>query len=320
MVTFNELKQKVSIIQVAEDLGYRLKKKDGTANPCYALYDGDRKIDEILIKYPNDIYKQRFCDRNYHYGDVIEFIKLHLNAFQRFYHKNENVMISIVLKYYAGTKYTPREKITFSEKKIFSPKRYETKAVTIENCKFLTEERKISPETIKCFYKHIVLVRDTKSKKKIWNIGFPYRIPGTKEITNYEIRNKGFKSMASGGDARHSVWGVFSRTVNNLFIFESAIDTMSFYELQKDRMSFNHTALVSIGGSLSDNQILNIVRMYKPNKITCCFDNDSQGMKYIKKINSLIEEWNIRERCSIEVDSVLPNSKDFNDDLKIMKL
>lgn len=320
MITFDELKQKVSIIQIAEDLGYRLKKKDGTTNPCYALYIGDQKVDEILVKNPNNTYRQRFCDRNYHHGDVVEFVKLHLNSFQQFHHKNENIMISIVLKHYARIPYVPKEKISFSLKKIFSPERYETKPATIENCKYLAVERNLSSETIETFSKHIRLIRDTKSKKGIWNIGFPYREPGKEEITNYEIRNKGFKSMAVGGDASRSVWGVFSRKVDNLFIFESAIDAMSFYELKKEEISFNHTALVSTGGGLSNNQVLNIIRVYKPIKIICCFDNDTQGLKYYEKTKELIGAWNIREDSNIQIDIILPNDKDFNDELKNTKL
>lgn len=320
MITFDELKYKVSIIQVAEDIGYRLKKKDGRTNPCYALYRGDKKVDEILIQHPTDTYRQRFCDRNYHHGDVVEFVKLHINAWPQYPHPNEAIRIGIILKHYAGITYTPRESISFHEKEDFDPTRYITAPAQIKDCRFLINDRKISTDTVKKFIGHIVTIRDSKSKKAITNIGFPYTVPGKNSTpTNYEIRNKGFKSMAAGGDASSSVWGVFSRKVENIFIFESAIDAMSFYELQQDKISFNHTALVSTGGGLSSRQIGNLLSAYNPHKITCCFDNDRQGSMYNEKVKGMVCEWNIREEKNTAIDTILPNEKDFNDDLKSIK-
>ena len=320
MITFDELKYKVSIIQVAEDIGYRLKQKDGRTNPCYALYHGDRKIDEILIQHPTDTYRQRFCDRNYNHGDVIEFVKLHIHAWPQFHHSNEAVRIGIILKHYAGITYIPQASVSFHEKEVFNPTRYITAPAKIEDCYFLINARKISVETIEKFLGHIVTIRDSMSKKSITNIGFPYTVPGKSNTpTNYEIRNKGFKSMAAGGDASNSVWGVFSRIVENIFIFESAIDAMSFYELQQDKISFNHTALVSTGGGLSSRQIKNLLSAYNPTKITCCFDNDRQGCMYSEKVKAIICEWNIRGKKNTAVDTILPNEKDFNDDLKKTK-
>ena len=126
--------------------------------------------------------------------------------------------------------------------------------------------------------------------------------------------------MAAGGDASSSVWGVYSRKVDRIFIFESAIDAMSFYELYKDKQTFQHTALVSTGGGLSGNQITNLIKTYNPQEIVCCFDNDKQGTRYRERVESIVRNWNIREDSNIEVDTILPNDKDFNDDLKTTKL
>lgn len=320
MITFDELKHKVSIIQVAEDLGYRLKKKDGRTNPCYALYQGSKKVDEILIQHPTDTYTQRFCDRNYHHGDVIEFVKLHIHSWPQFPHHNEMVRISIILKHYAGISYIPKESVRFQEKQEFEPARYDVSEATIENCHFLTRGRQLSSDTVATFLRHIVIIKDQKGKKNIPNIGFPYKMPGTETVTNYEIRNYNFKSMAAGGDASSSVWGVYSRKIDRIFIFESAIDAMSFYELYKDKLTFQHTALVSTGGGLSGNQITNLIKTCNPQEIVCCFDNDKQGTRYRERVESIVRNWNIREDSNIEVDTILPNDKDFNDDLKTTKL
>jgi len=230
------------------------------------------------------------------------------------------VRISIILKHYAGVSYIPKESVSFQEKQKFEPARYEVSEATIGNCHFLTRSRRLSPDTVATFLRHIVIIKDKKGKKDIPNIGFPYKVPGTETITNYEIRNYNFKSMAAGGDASSSVWGVYSRKVDRIFIFESAIDAMSFYELYKDKQTFQHTALVSTGGGLSGNQITNLIKKCNPQEIVCCFDNDKQGERYKERVESIIRNWNIRERSDIRISSILPNDKDFNDDLKNIKL
>jgi hypothetical protein len=320
MTTFQELKRKVSIINIAEYLGYQLKRKDGRTNPCYALYSGNQKVDEILIKNPTNNAQQSFCDRNYNYGDVIDFIKLHINSFPQFQHTNENIRINIILSHFAGTTYT--SKVTpsfFKEKKPFNPDRYYTEKASIEKCSYLINERCLSSEAITAFLSHIVMIKDRQGKRDITNIGFPYTVPGTSEVTNYEIRNSGFKSMASGGDAHRSVWHKAFGEVKNLLLFESAIDAISFYDIYYKRKNFAGCAFVSTGGGLATDQIITLLEAYKPQKMVCCFDRDEQGFKYRLKVEKIIEGWNLMEKGEISVVSVLPKDKDFNDDLKKIK-
>ena len=53
-LSFKELKDRVSIIQVATELGYRLDKSKGNRQPSFVLMgNGKDEVDRIYIKNPN---------------------------------------------------------------------------------------------------------------------------------------------------------------------------------------------------------------------------------------------------------------------------
>ena len=54
MLTFDDYKAKISIIQILEDLGYKQDISKGKVSPVFKLTDGaGNKLDEILIVYKN---------------------------------------------------------------------------------------------------------------------------------------------------------------------------------------------------------------------------------------------------------------------------
>ena len=53
MLTFDDYKAKISIIQILEDLGYKQDISKGKVSPVFKLTDGaGNKLDEIIIKNP----------------------------------------------------------------------------------------------------------------------------------------------------------------------------------------------------------------------------------------------------------------------------
>lgn len=75
MLTFDDYKAKISIIQILEDLGYKQDISKGKVSPVFKLTDGaGNKLDEIIIKNPHSV-QEHYYDRNYKGGDLIQFIK-----------------------------------------------------------------------------------------------------------------------------------------------------------------------------------------------------------------------------------------------------
>ena len=88
MLTFDDYKAKISIIQILEDLGYKQDISKGKVSPVFKLTDGaGNKLDEIIIKNPHSV-QEHYYDRNYKGGDLIQFIKNHINDFPQFQHQN----------------------------------------------------------------------------------------------------------------------------------------------------------------------------------------------------------------------------------------
>jgi hypothetical protein len=288
MTTFDEYKSKVSIIQVAEDLGYRLDKSKGRVSPTYKLFDANgNKTDEIIIKNPLNSSQQHYYDRNHKGGDLISFVKNHITDFPQFAHQNEYVRLNQILGHYANIPYVPKVEPlerTFSAKQEFDKNRYTEVKPELKDLSYLTKERGLSPETVKEFLPFITKVKDSEVKGNFVNVAFPYHVPGKDDVTNYELRNYGFKGMASGGDKSNSVWlatnAPHSSQVKNVYFFESALDAMSFHELNKGKLSLNDSAFVSVGGYPSKNQIANTITHFPQAKINTGFDNDINGRLY----------------------------------------
>lgn len=304
MMTFEDYKARISIIQIAEDLGYKQDKSKGANNPVYKLTDtAGNKIDEIVIRNPHNNSQQHYFDRNHRGGDVIAFVKNHINDFPQFQHNNLFVRLNMVLSNYANTPYSPKYESYNSNVKQnneFNISRYNVRDASIEDLKFLTKERGISHDTVSTFLPFIKMVNDTQAKGNYYNVGFPYINPTTKEtsINNFELRNFGFKGMAAGGDKSSSLWlADFSSDkalVKNVYLFESAIDGLSFYQLNKDKIDLERSVFGSVGGYISDNQIKNTLKAYPNAIINTGFDNDLNGNIYDIKVHSIMANLNLK--------------------------
>lgn len=290
MTTFEEYKEKVSIAQVAEAIGFEFDKSKGKTQPTYTRGTEEQgNKEQIVIRNPNDLPNQHYFDRNYKGGDVINFIKEHLNEFSQFIQgqpKNDYVKINMVLSHFAEIPYTPKMETVqkAQEHKELDRSRYVEVAPTTSNLMYLTRERAIDPATVEKFLPHITLLQDTASKGNFTNVAFPYHKPGSDEVTNYEIRNHGFKGMAAGGDKEHSSWVATNAernsAVKNVIFFESAIDAMSFYELKKGYYKLAETAFVSVGGYVSPNQVKNVIDQYPNARVSTAYDKDINGHLY----------------------------------------
>ena len=148
---------------------------------------------------------------------------------------------------------------------------------------YLTVQRRLSPQTVEDFANRLFIYQVGKNN----HIGFPFRKPSRMEILNFEMRNyfaetnTNSKAVATGGDKAQSCWMAnfvpFDK-VTDIYLFESAIDAMSFYELNHYTKETT-CAFISTGGYVTKSQIENISRIFPSDKVkwNCCYDNDASG-------------------------------------------
>ena len=65
--------------------------------------------------------------------------------------------------------------------------------------------------------------------------------------------------------------------VKDIFMFNSAVDAMSFYELHKKDIDLKNTALVSVGNLARENQIYGVVERFPDAKLHTAFQNTLLG-------------------------------------------
>lgn len=314
MMSFEDYKSKISIIQILEDLGYKQDIGKGKVSPVYQLTDSNgNKIDSIVVKNPHSP-REYYFDRNYKGGDLIQFLKNHINDFTQFQHNNLYVRLNMILGHYANTPYIENGSYytKISEQQKFNRERYIETPTNVSDLKYLTVERKINPATVETFLPFITRVKDTQGKGNFLNIAFPYTNPQNGEKTNYELRNYNFKGMAAGGDKSNSAWIADFTShplmAKNIYFAESALDAMSFYELNKNKINLSDSVFVSVGGYISDNQIKNALQKYPNAKVHTCFDRDLNGNLYDIKVQCIMNGTELKIKAKDNtVEFVTPN-------------
>ena len=281
MATFRDYRDKVSILQIAEHLGYKPTKGFTKARPVLQDATGDK----ILIKNPTTPSSQLYWNlKNDEHGSVIDFVKNNLNRFPNS-GRNEIDGLNIVLSGFAGVAYDNTkyfDKIV-QPQKVFNESDYKVYNPTVAELSYLTGERMLDTKTVEDFLPFIRIINSNGFK----NIAFPFTIPDSDNIVRgYELRNSGgFKSFTTGGDKVNAAWiadfSVNKADVDKIYFFESAIDAMSYYELHKGKLDVNNSVFVSAGGHPCEQQFNHIFNAFPNNaKLYGCHDNDLRGNLY----------------------------------------
>ena len=143
-------------------------------------------------------------------------------------------------------------------------------------------DRQLSRDTLKVFMPFMKMVKE--KGRSYQNIGFTYRIPGKEKIAGFELVNHQYKGHARGSQRKDSVWvaelSSARQLVDHLYIGESAIDAMSFYQLYNHKFNFDNSVFISTGGNVLKNQVQHILVAYPNAKIHTIFDNDFSGRMY----------------------------------------
>ena len=303
-VNFKELKAHVGVTDVAYALGYRLDRKAGVGRYIeLVLGDGREKRDTIIVSHPNDRAAQTFFRRDGSKGDVLTLIRENLDAFlvtgKDDWQKTAKVMAHFANmpepEYHEDWEYLKSVKAA----SVFDASRYEVRQIDVERIPqiFIPQifrQRGISDETVRQFAPFVFLIRDRRNGNfDGYNIGFPYT-GADGLVKGYEIRGYGgYKSKAAGTDSSSSAWvadlsGGNPEAVKSVFFCESAFDAMAFHQMNKGQLHPD-VALISFGGTFSDNQIIGTMNRFPNAKAFDCFDNDIAGRIYGLRMIGLLE-------------------------------
>ncbi|PRY08343.1 Toprim domain-containing protein [Pontibacter ummariensis] len=280
-MTFQEYREQVSIIQVAESLGYVFDPLKGRKSPEFKHPDGDR----IIINNPGDSSRQMYFNRDgsNDKGSVIDFVANRLHRFQGSF-RNEIDGINRVLSRYAYASQPKAPIYNVTEAKPFDKRKFVESETSVFKLHYLIKERGLSSETVQLFLPYIRLVRDAEKDNAYTNIAFPLQKPTSSETIGYDLRNYGFKGVAAGSDRKHGVWVAdFAQNpvlTRHVYFAENPIDAMSFYQLEKDKRDFSNSVFVSFGGGMSRMQVELSLQAWPNAQKHTIFDNDYQGKIY----------------------------------------
>lgn len=304
-VNFKELKSRVGVDDVAYALGYRLDRKAGVGKYIeLVLGEGRDKRDSIIVSNRRDKASQIFFRRDGSKGDVVTFIRENLNSFC-VTGKDDWQKIAKVMARFANLPEPEfrEDKEYVSSARVcreFDSSRYEVKPIDLEKIPKIFSQRGIDNNTVKDLSSFISLIRDTQNDNfDGYNIGFPYTDATDSEVKGYEIRGlSGYKSKAAGTNSSSAAWvadlsGGNRYLVKSVFFTESAFDAMAFYQINKAKLNGNF-AIVSLGGTFSDQQITGVMGRFPNARAFDCFDNDIVGRIYGLRMMALLENFPIK--------------------------
>ena len=141
--------------------------------------------------------------------------------------------------------------------------------------------RGLTAQTLEKFKSHIAIVKD--NAQEFYNIGFPYK-NDKNDTVGFELRNLNFKGHARNSDKEHGVWianfAPVAGLTRQVFLFESALDALSFYQIYNNKYDFSTAAFISFGGGIANKQIDTVLNTFPQAKYFSGFDNDVNGHVY----------------------------------------
>lgn len=263
---FEDLKRKVSIEQVASQLGYNVNPRAGTRGSYLEmqLYAGDQKADTIVIRKGKNGKTDSFFHRgNGKGGSVIDFVQENLRsldynpddgwkavfgAFSRFTQLSDD-------EFHLDARIQEWRNTNIPEG--FNAERFDVQPLSAnpEAARLIYGQRALSDETIQAFEPWIRLLRDTHSDFKHPSLAFPYREPGKDEIVGYELHGYGkFKGMAAGTNATTAAWIVDKVAsgdpddARKIYFAESAYDILALWQRTHLMQPDDQSVYVSVGG------------------------------------------------------------------------
>ena len=127
------------------------------------------------------------------------------------------------------------------------------------------------------------------------------------ELCGYELKARGMKHNAANTNTSEGVWMACKipfAEVRRVFFFESALDAISFIEVDRrlaeknskePRFDINKDLLVSVAGQFSTKQGLTVKSLVPQAEVYACFDIDPAGRRYTYELNKIWSKQVVRE-------------------------
>ena len=171
---------------------------------------------------------------------------------------------------------------------------------------YLVKHRHIHHSVVTHFARARLLYEDAKYHNCVF-VGRDERgIPRHAHKRSCNSTGKAFRQNVEGSDPRYSFH--HRGTDGRLFVFEAPIDLLSYLTLHPENWQAH--SYVACCGTSAIPALSMLERMSAPEEVYLCLDNDQAGEK-----GSLRMAEQIAEQFNIASDRLLPEHKDWNDDL-----
>lgn len=287
-----QLANSVDLERFLQMRGEKLEKAGREYKLVY--YDGSGKHDSITIN-----GSAWFDHKNQVGGGAIKFMR-------HFYGMDFQTAVQELLgQTVTPLSHSPPKAIEKEEKKEFrlpeaNPNMHRVYA-------YLIKQRFIAPEIITHFARQHTLYEDKEHHNAVF-VGVDEK--GTPRQAHKRSTNsygKTFRITCEGSDTRYS-FAHFGES-EKLFVFEAPIDMLSYLTLHPENWQKN--SYIAMNG-VYENAVLTMLEHHSSlDKIILCTDNDEGGIDAAQRLTDILKEHGYEN-----ISSIIPENKDFNEDLK----
>lgn len=291
-----EQKVMANSVDLAEFLRMRGEKLERIGREHKLIYyDGSGRHDSITLR-----GSKWFDHKNQIGGGAIKFM-------QEFYGMNFQTAVQELL----GRTITPLShsppKAAIQKQKPKEFKLPEANSNMHRVYAYLIKQRFIAPEIITHFAKQHTLYEDKEHHKAVF-VGLDEKgIPRQAHKRSTNSYGSAFRITCEDSDTRYS-FSHFGRS-EKLFIFEAAIDMLSFLTLYpQDWQKHSYIAM----NGVYENAILTALEKHKNlSEIVLCVDNDEGGIEAVDRLRDILND-----NGYTDVKRLAPEFKDWNECLK----
>ncbi len=324
---FNEIRNRLSILELALKIGYTLLPNEGLKHPVLKHISlGDK----IIITNPKSCSNQGYWsphnDRDK--GHLYHFVR---NRLRLFFNAEINSTLSLhqnvmnVLRKYSNIGFGFSNDLKLAIEAKHRVDKYEVKEFVLPNIYPLANADYLQARglTLQTLSNEIFKSRIFNcNHKNIHHTVFPL-FDENENIIGIEEKNLNHKKFYPGSNRERGVWYTKPRQgkLDEVFVFEAAIDALSFYQIRYSDLQGKNFLLFSSQGTIGQDQIGTIIKVVQqyangfPVVYNSCFDNDKAGEVYHHR---LVGELSTKQSFS-NIIRLSPTGKDFNEDLLFTK-
>jgi hypothetical protein len=171
---------------------------------------------------------------------------------------------------------------------------------------YLTQRRGIDREIVTSFAQAGLLYEDAEHHNAVFIGKDEHGIVRHAHKRSVNSEGKAFRINVEGSDPRCSFH--WMGTSDRLYVFEAPIDLMSFISLhQEEWQTHSYAALC---GTAEHTMLWMLEQNPQIQRVALCLDSDKAGQKAVERLTGIL-----REYCYTDVTPMLPEAKDWNDEL-----